>query len=337
METRANYALIGLFTLAVIAGGFGFVLWFAGGEKPGKQQTYKIVFTGSISGLSRGGWVLFNGVRVGEVTTIALLPEDPSQVYALIDVDAMAPIRTDTKAKLEYTGFTGVASVSLTGGATNAPAIVSTNGPPIIHAERSEFQDLIETARQVASEGSSFLAKGNKLLDENAPSLTASLKNAEIFTGALAANADGIKDFMATLKPLTVKLDSLVSNADTVMKAVDPTDVKAIVANFSSLSGKLDKAADKIDGVLAGLDSFLGKGDAKNPLAEVGEAAKSIKKVADNLNKFASAGLRQYEALAVDGRQTLDEVKRAVRSIQNDPQQFLFGKTQQLPTFSGAR
>ena len=28
METRANYVLIGLFTLAVIASAFGFVLWF---------------------------------------------------------------------------------------------------------------------------------------------------------------------------------------------------------------------------------------------------------------------------------------------------------------------
>ena len=28
METRANYVLIGAFTLAVIAAAFGFVLWF---------------------------------------------------------------------------------------------------------------------------------------------------------------------------------------------------------------------------------------------------------------------------------------------------------------------
>lgn len=325
METRANYALIGLFTVAVIAGAFGFVLWFAGGEKPGKRQTYKIVFTGSISGLSRGGWVLFNGVRVGEVTDIALLPEDPSQVYALIDIDSRVPVRTDTKAKLEYTGFTGVASVALTGGATNAPALVSAKGPPVIFAERSEFQDLVESARHLASEASDFLTKGNKLLDENSASLTASLKNAEIFTGSLAANADGIKDFVGTmsdvgksLKPLTVKLDSLVTNADNVMRSVDPAEVKSIVKDTASLSAKLDRAADKA-------------------FAEVGEAAKSIRKVADNLNRFATAGLHQYEALAVDGRKTLDEINRAVRSIQNDPQQFLFGKSQQLPTFSGAR
>ncbi len=337
METRANYALIGLFTLAVIAGAFGFVLWFAGAEKRGKQETYKILFSGSISGLNLGGWVLFNGVRVGSVTHIALLPEDPSEVYALIDIDATVPVRSDTKARLEYTGFTGVASVALTGGATNAPPLARTNGPPVIFAERSEFQDLIQSARQVASEASSFLAKGNKLLDDNSASLSASLKNAEIFTASLATNADGIKEFMATLKPLTVKLDSLVSNADNVMKSVDPADVKTIVANFSSLSGKLDRAANKIDGVLAGLDSFLGKGDTKGAFAEVGDAAKSIRKVADNLNKFATAGLRQYEALAVDGRKTLGEINRALRSIEDNPQQFLFGKSQQLPTFSGAR
>jgi phospholipid/cholesterol/gamma-HCH transport system substrate-binding protein len=77
METRANYALIGLFTLAIIAAAFGFVMWFSGAEKPGGRNTYKIVFTGSVSGLSVGGWVLFNGVRVGEVSKIDLMPQDP--------------------------------------------------------------------------------------------------------------------------------------------------------------------------------------------------------------------------------------------------------------------
>ncbi|MGH6857393.1 MAG: MlaD family protein, partial [Methylocella sp.] len=74
METRANYALIGVFTVAVIAAAFGFVLWFSGAKNPGGRTTYKIIFTGSISGLSEGGVVLFDGVRVGTVTKIDLLP-----------------------------------------------------------------------------------------------------------------------------------------------------------------------------------------------------------------------------------------------------------------------
>jgi len=64
METRANYALIGIFTLAVIAGAFGFLIWFSGVDQSGGRKAYKIVFTGSIAGLTKNGVVLFNGFRL---------------------------------------------------------------------------------------------------------------------------------------------------------------------------------------------------------------------------------------------------------------------------------
>jgi phospholipid/cholesterol/gamma-HCH transport system substrate-binding protein len=308
METRANYALIGVFTLAVVAAAFGFVLWFSGAEKPGGRKTYKIIFTGSISGLSEGGWVLFNGVRVGAVTKIDLLPQDPSRVDALIDVDAKVPVRADTKARLEYTGFTGVASVALTGGALDAPPLpTSPQQPGVIVADSSEFQDLIATARRVAKEASDFFTKTNRLIDDNSASITASVKNAEKFSDALATNPDGLKDFMGaiadlgkSIKPLTVKLDALAGDADKVVKAINPDEIKSIVSEFASLSAKLDK-------------------------------------IATNVNRFSGNGLRQYEALAADGRKTLEQFNQAVRSLENNPQQFLFGKSPQIPEYSGAR
>jgi phospholipid/cholesterol/gamma-HCH transport system substrate-binding protein len=274
METRANYALIGVFTLMVIAAAFGFVLWFSGAEKPGGRTTYKIIFTGSISGLSEGGVVLFNGVRVGAVTKIDLLPQDPSRVFALIDVDAKVPVRADTKARLEYTGLTGVASVALTGGALDAPPLPATQGPAVIVADHSEYQDLVETARRVATQASEFFTKTNRLIDDNAASVTASLKNAEKFSDALAANSDGLKDFAAAAKAIK-------------------------------------KAADDLDSQLKG--------------------------VAAKINRFAGSGLRQYEALAVDGRKTLEQINQAIHSIESNPQQFLFGKSPQIPEYSGAR
>jgi phospholipid/cholesterol/gamma-HCH transport system substrate-binding protein len=301
METRANYALIGVFTLAVIAAAFSFVLWFSGAEKPGGRKTYKIIFSGSVSGLSNGGAVLFNGVRVGAVTKIDLLPQDPSRVAALIDVDAKVPVRADTKARLEYTGFTGVASVALTGGAQDAPPLpTSPQQPGVIVADSSEFQDLIATARRVAAQASDFFTKTNRLIDDNSAAITASVKNAEKFSGALAANSDSLKDFLGTIKPLSEKLDALAGDADKMVKAVNPEDVKTIVTHGASLSAKLDK-------------------------------------IATNVNRFSGSGLRQYEALAADGRKTLEEFNQAVRSLENNPQQFLFGKSPQIPEYSGAR
>jgi len=47
--------LIGIFTLAVIAGAFGFLIWFSGVEQSGGRKAHKIVFTGSIAGLTKNG------------------------------------------------------------------------------------------------------------------------------------------------------------------------------------------------------------------------------------------------------------------------------------------
>jgi phospholipid/cholesterol/gamma-HCH transport system substrate-binding protein len=357
METRANYALIGAFTLGVIAAAFAFVVWFSGGDKPGGHDTVKVVFTGSVSGLSRGGWVLFNGVRVGEVTKIDLDPNDPSHVYALIDVDARVPVRTDTKARLEYTGFTGIAAVALTGGTGAAAPLPAgpDGGPGEIVADRSDFQDLLETTRRVAGEASDLLAKGNKFFDQNSAALNGSVQNVQKFTGALAANADGVKDFLGAvadvgraIKPVTVKLEALVGDTDAVVKAIDPAKVKAFTDNLSQIAAKLNASADKVDTVLTNLNGFLATGDSKGVFSEVSDAAKSIRRLADNLdvrtkdiaaniNRFAGSGLRQYEALAVDGRKTLEEINQAVRSIENNPTQFLFGKRTAVPEYTGTR
>jgi phospholipid/cholesterol/gamma-HCH transport system substrate-binding protein len=46
METRANFVLIGSFTLAVIAAAFGFVLWFQGLHTTKARSPLRIVFEG---------------------------------------------------------------------------------------------------------------------------------------------------------------------------------------------------------------------------------------------------------------------------------------------------
>src|SRR3712207_8391472 len=60
--------------------------------------------------ISKGSTVAFNGLRVGEVTDISLLPEDPRRVVAVAQLDSNTPIRSDTRARLEYQGLTGVRS-----------------------------------------------------------------------------------------------------------------------------------------------------------------------------------------------------------------------------------
>ncbi|MBB4039754.1 phospholipid/cholesterol/gamma-HCH transport system substrate-binding protein [Microvirga flocculans] len=442
METRANYALIGLFTLAVIAAAFGFVYWFSGGERGQARQSIRIVFSGSVAGLSQGSSVAFNGLRVGDVSSLSLLPEDPRRVVAIASIDSRTPIRADTRARLEYQGLTGVANVALSGGEPGAPPLAAGPGQPMptIFADRSDFQDLMETARNIARRADDVLEKIGRVITDNEASVNRTVQNVERFSQALGENADGIDRFLAQVGqaaekvgPLAEKLETLATNVDEVVRAVDRQRVARIVENVDnftqalgengqavsealkdaaslvgrlnetapkldsavaeiaaltksidpakisrtvdnvdtftqtlsrrspdvdkaiqearSITEKLNKSADRIDSVLAGAEKFLGSasGEAgKGAFDEIRAAAVAVRDLANDLNRrtegvltgvnrFTESGLREYEALAVEGRRTLGDISRAVRSIERNPQQFLFGSRPNLPEYSGRR
>ena len=163
METRANYALIGFFTLTVMAAAVAFVMWFSGADKRGTRVVYKVVFTTSVSGLSRGSQVLFNGLKVGEVTRIDLM-DNPGQVYAMIELDRRTPVKVDTRARLEYQGLTGVASIALSGGTAESQTLqADAEEFPIILADRSEFQNILETVQRLSGKTEAVLGNLDQL------------------------------------------------------------------------------------------------------------------------------------------------------------------------------
>lgn len=178
MENKANYAIVGLFTLAVLAGVFGFVFWFTRAAETGDRTVYRVVFIGSVSGLSRGSSVRFNGLRVGEVTAINLLPSDPSRVVAEIAVETKTPIKTDTKARLESQGLTGVASIQLSGGAAGAADLASpdVSAPPTIFADRSDYQDIVETVQRLSGRIDSVLTRADNILAQGEGSIVSTLR-----------------------------------------------------------------------------------------------------------------------------------------------------------------
>ena len=159
METKANYVLIGLFTLAVIVGVFGFVYWFQNIGGTGERTYYRVVFDGAVSGLRTGATVLFNGILVGEVTGLKLDPKHPKQVIATISVDKNVEMHSDTEVGLEFQGLTGVAQVSLKGGTTSAPVLVGSKAdPPTLTAPPAATMDFTQAARDTLRRLDDFVA-----------------------------------------------------------------------------------------------------------------------------------------------------------------------------------
>ena len=68
METKANYVLIGAFTIAVVVFGLLFSLWAAKYSSDRSWQEYEVIFNEPVTGLTEGGSVQYNGIAVGSIT-----------------------------------------------------------------------------------------------------------------------------------------------------------------------------------------------------------------------------------------------------------------------------
>ncbi len=260
METRANYVLIGAFTLAAVIGAFLFIMWIAGYGAAGGHRSYQVVFNGSVAGLSNGANVSFNGIKVGEVTHLTFSRSDPHQVVADIDVNSDAPIDRNTKARLETQGLTGGAVVALLGGATAGAALVGQNGrPPVIYAGQSvQLQDILDSVSALSIKATSILDDADRILADNSAPIHSAIGNLDQFSKALADNSAGVDAALKSvgelgkqIGPLAARLQTLSDDADRLVQAVDTDQVRSIVGNVQAMSAKGVSVIDRADKLLS--------------------------------------------------------------------------------------
>jgi phospholipid/cholesterol/gamma-HCH transport system substrate-binding protein len=192
METRAPYVVVGAFVLAAIAAVFGFVYWLNNAGGIGKRDSYQVVFNGPVPGLLVGAAVLFNGIRVGEVTSLGLVEDSPHDVHATIAVAERTPVRSDTRVGLDFQGLTGVPVVALEGGdSASAPKVT---GPLV--AEKGAGQSMTQAAREA-------LRRVDTVLSDNAAPLHDAIGNLGTFAEALARNSSKLDGILSGLERMT--------------------------------------------------------------------------------------------------------------------------------------
>jgi phospholipid/cholesterol/gamma-HCH transport system substrate-binding protein len=192
METRAPFVLIGAFVLAAIAAVFGFVYWLNNTGGLGPRASYHVQFEGSVPGLLVGAAVLFNGIRVGEVTDLGLAADNARRVNATISVASSTPVRADTKVGLEFQGLTGVPVIALEGGTMPA----GTGPTPTLIAEQGAGQSMTQAARDA-------LRRVDAVLAENSGPLKDTIANLKVFSEGLARNTGKLDGIVSGLEKMT--------------------------------------------------------------------------------------------------------------------------------------
>ena len=230
MKARASNLMIGSMTLAVIAAAFVGLLGYRKIHGIAQQAPLRIVFEGSASGLRKGGNVNFDGVQVGEIKSLKL--DNPRKVVALTLVDNSAPIRKDTVVGLEFQGLTGVAAISLTGGAAAAPPVpLDVDGIPTLTADLSEIESIRDTLHNV-----------DRILFDNRAMLRDALLSFETYTASLASRGGAIDSIMG-------KIDGAFENFDSAMTKID-----SVVPGLAH--GSAEELYDKVRTIRELADSF---------------------------------------------------------------------------------
>ncbi|MCK7594016.1 MlaD family protein [Pseudomarimonas salicorniae] len=318
METRAHHVMIGAFALAVVAVAMGFALWLGKTALDRQWNVYRVIFEESVTGLTVGGAVQYNGIQVGEVRRLQLDPDDPSRVWATVRIGAEVPVRTDTVAKLSFTGVTGVAIIQLSGGKPESPLLLgSEEDPAVIQAQPSAIAQLLSSSEDIASTTSQVLVRINRLLSkQNVDRVSATLEHLETLSRATAESESDIRTVLAEAANASQRLAELLDGAESAMRRLDTSLARA----DGALSEELPKLSAKLN---SSLDSIERLTRDSAELVQDNRAA---------LTGFTQEGLAQVGPTLAELRALLEDWRRISQKLEQNPPGFVLGRDQ-LPEY----
>lgn len=315
METRANFVMIGAFTLAGLAGLMGFFLWFAQVELDRQFAYYDIRFS-SVSGLDNASDVRFSGLGVGQVVDVRLTPERDGTILVRIEVDGETPVRTDSIATIESQGVTGVSYVGIDAGTPTAPLLASKGEGdiPEIIAGRSMLQSLSEDAPKLLERTLLVVDElGQMLSEDNAKRIDNILINVEQASNEFARTlsdfsgvANTVADFAAQISKFNETLDVLSGDLSDVLNTADLTLVSirelseqgkgVLTASTDTLSDAQSAIVETKDFVAQDLslladDLRATTTDLRSQLALISDDARGLMSTLDTTGEVATARL----------------------------------------------
>lgn len=317
METRAHFVLIGAFTLAVLLGAMGFILWTAKDNMADKTyRQYDIFFNSTVAGLSVAGDVLYNGIKVGQVSDIMIDRQDPSQVHVRVDIKANTPVREDSVATLEPRGITGVVYIQISGGTPNSPLLEpkGEDDIPVIAAKPSPLEELMTNAPRLLNEGVMLLGKFNEVMD--------------------AENRQNLKDIIHNIKIVSQNFADQSGRVGAVLDSIEDMAVNTENATYqlSLVLKKAGEVVNRADSILENTDNII-KTDVAQTLRAVNNLATNLNRlmveIGPDVDAFAEEGLTQLTRFLGEAQRLLRTADRVLQRFESDPDKFFFGR--QIP------
>jgi phospholipid/cholesterol/gamma-HCH transport system substrate-binding protein len=306
METRAHYVAVGAFVLAIIVLAFVAVLSLGRVEFAQELKRYYIFFTGSVTGLSKGSLVQYNGITVGRVVDVRVDPDDLEKIQVTVEIDNnLVNIKTDARAFVDTNLLSGVATIQIRGGTREARVLEPEPGHryPVIAAGSSVLQRVTEAGPQLLDRLMVVVDNLNAVLDEqNRKAISDSLQNVRTITGNFVAPSKEVGELVANANTTVLEMTSLLGHIDQSYTAK------------GGLKDQASQALNDFDRLARNLT------DSNRQLQQV------LQENRPGLQVFTQSTLTQVSNLVSDMQRFIAGLSRFVSSVVRDPGRLLFGE-----------
>ena len=308
METRSNYVMVGVVTVALLIGTLAFIVWIAGLSNKA-TKCYDIYFSQAVGGLNKGSNVTFSGVPVGQVAKISLLPERPEFVWVRIEVDTDTPVLQGTSAQIHGVGFTGVNEIQLDGAARGSPPItqVGPQGCPVVPSSSTGLTQLLNGAPELMERIQRLTERLTELLsDKNQNSIADILENFDKTSKVLADRApdlaNAIKDAQVAVRNAGLAAQRVSELSDSTNKLVTE-EGRPAAQDLRKAIASVQQAADNLNAMVTdarpGVQNFSKSTlpEANQLVHEMRDLTKSLKGVSERVEQQGIGGTLGPEKL----------------------------------------
>ena len=359
MESKVNYALIGLFIIILAIALVASILWLSVAGNNKHYRTYQVYIQESVSGLKPKAPVKYRGVEVGYVRDIALMPNRPNEVRVLLDIEQNVPIKQDSLAILSIQGLTGLAHIELTGGSRNSLAPVREigqdypeikSGPSLLVRLDTAISGLLKNLNNISGSANTLLTNinpkiGNNILanisnlsqalnvllsPQNTRAVTNILQNIELVTTTVAARTKNIDQGLDNFAEATDNMNKISSKFISLIEQLENSIVSVEESSraFARIANAIEKTSNAFTKTMEKVNKTVVA--AEDTTKAIGKTAKDISIAVNeshqDMNYFTRQALPEVTNSLRELRILLKSLRNFSQDLERKPNMLLFGK-----------
>ncbi len=305
MENKAHALVAGAFVLVVTAMLALLALWLTRDNT--QRDFYEMSTSETISGLQPQAPVRFRGVPVGKVERIGFDDKVKGNVLVRVSIDRTAPVTRSAYATVASQGVTGLGFIQLDDEGGSAERLVpNDDDPPRIPIRPGGVDKLLKQSEVIFNQIEQASSKLNLLLGDDTQK-------------RVATALDSVGQAAAGVNELTTSVNTLLST----QLGPDRVNIPALVKNANATVSSLKRTSEQAEATVAEIGIVAKrlneKGGPIDKLAEGGAALSS------GVQTLSADTLPKLGEVADETGRTVRQLRRTVRSLDDNPQSLIYG------------